>query len=105
MPSSKYIATTMGNRVKGLSSTSKGSDVIGGAVPLLLKNIIQKTQTTGGSLEVKSNVMVGTVTSSAPSRAVGKTSGGELLNKIQQLKFGKGTAQRKNTEGNIKFIF
>jgi hypothetical protein len=88
--------------MKGFS-TGK-SDLVGGAVPLLLKNSILKTPIKGGALTEpsKSNIMVGTITSSAP--IVGKTSGGELLNNIAKLKFGKGVKLRKDQE-NIKFIF
>ena len=77
MPSSRYVPTTSANRVRGFSSTGKSSDLVGGAVPLLLKNSILKTPIKGGALTEpsKSNIMVGTITSSAP--IVGKTSGGE----------------------------
>ena len=104
MPSSRYVPMTSGNRMKGFSSTGKSSDLVGGAVPLLLKNSILKTPIKGGALNEpsKSNIMVGTITSSAP--IVGKTSGGELLNNIAKLKFGKGVKLRKDQE-NIKFIF
>ena len=104
MPSSRYVPMTSGNRMKGFSSTGKSSDLVGGAVPLLLKNSILKTPIKGGALNEpsKSNIMVGTITSSAP--IVGKTSGGELLNSISRLKFGKGVKLRKDQE-NIKFIF
>ena len=103
MPSSRYVPMTSGNRMKGFSSTGK-SDLVGGAVPLLLKNSILKTPIKGGALNEasKSNIMVGTITSSTP--IVGKTSGGELLNNIAKLKFGKGVKLRKDQE-NIKFIF
>jgi len=95
---------TSGNRMKGLSTTGKSSDLVGGAVPLLLKNSILKKPIKGGALNEasKSNIMVGTITSSAP--IVSKTaSGGELLNSISRLKFGKGVKLRK--DDNIKFIF
>ena len=104
MPSSRYVPMTSGNRMKGFSTTGKSSDLVGGAVPLLLKNSILKTPIKGGALTEpsKSNIMVGTITSSTP--IVGKTSGGELLNNIAKLKFGKGVKLRKDQE-NIKFIF
>ena len=104
MPSSRYVPMTSGNRMKGFSTTGKSSDLVGGAVSLLLKNSILKTPIKGGALTEpsKSNIMVGTITSSAP--IVGKTSGGELLNNIAKLKFGKGVKLRKDQE-NIKFIF
>ena len=95
MPSSRYVPTTSGNRMKGFSSTGKSSDLVGGAVPLLLKNSILKTPIKGGALaeQSKSNIMVGTITSSVPTN-VTKTVGGELLNSIVKLRFGKG-ANRK----------
>ena len=107
MPSHRYVPTTSGNRMKGFSTTGKSSDLVGGAVPLLLKNSILKTPIKGGALNepTKANIMVGTITSSVPTKEVGKTSGGELLNSIQRLKFGKGVKSRKEQEGNIKFIF
>ena len=105
MPSLSYIPTTKGNRIRGYSSTGKSSDLVGGAVPLLLKNSILKEPVTGGALNEKprSNIMVGTITASVPTKAVAKTSGGELLSKIQNLKFGKSVKSRK--EENIKFLF
>ena len=104
MPSSRYVPMTSGNRMKGFSSTGKSSDLVGGAVPLLLKNSILKTPIKGGALNEpsKSNIMVGTITSSAP--IVGKTSGGELLNNIAKLRFGKGVIKSRKDD-NIKFIF
>jgi hypothetical protein len=106
MPSSRYVPTTSGNRIKGFSSTGKSSDLVGGAVPLLLKNSILKTPIKGGALNEpsKANIMVGTITSSFPTNVVSKTVGGELLNSIAKLRFGKG-AKRKEAESNIKFIF
>ena len=64
-----------------------------------MKNVIQKVK--GGALdEGKGNcVIVGTIC--APS-FIPKSSCGELLNSIQNLKFGRGTT-RKND--NIKFLF
>ena len=105
MPSSRYVPMTSGNRMKGFSSTGKSSDLVGGAVPLLLKNSILKTPIKGGALSEtsKSNIMVGTITSSSVP-TVSKSSGGELLNSISRLKFGKGVKLRKDQE-NIKFIF
>ena len=104
MPSSRYVPMTSGNRMKGLSTTGKSSDLVGGAVPLLLKNSILKTPIKGGALneQSKSNIMVGTITSSAPTNVVSKTSGGELLNSIAKLRFGKGLSRK---DEKIKFIF
>ena len=106
MPSSKYVPMTSGNRMKGFSSTGKSSDLVGGAVPLLLKNSILKTPIKGGALNEpsKANIMVGTITASVPTNVVSKAVGGELLNSIAKLRFGKG-AKRKDTESNIRFIF
>jgi hypothetical protein len=97
---------TSGNRMKGLSSTGKSSDLVGGAVPLLLKNSILKTPIKGGALNEpsKANIMVGTITSSVPTNVVSKAVGGELLNSIAKLRFGKGV-KRKEAESNIRFIF
>ena len=107
MPSSKYIPTSSRGRIIGLSSTGKSSDIVGGAVPLLLKNSILKTTIKGGAINEpsRSNIMVGTVTSSVPTRVLEKTvSGGELLSNMQKLKFGKGVKSRKSEE-NIRFLF
>ena len=105
MPSSKYVPMTSGNRMKGLSTTGKSSDLVGGAVPLLLKNSILKTPIKGGALSesAKSNIMVGTITASVPTNVVSKAVGGELLNSIAKLRFGGKRVKRK--EENIKFIF
>ena len=100
MPSPQYVSMTSRGRIKSFSENRKGSDMIGGAVPLLLNRII-KEPIKGGAIDVPrtSNILVGTVTSSntQPSR------GGELLNSIQKLKFGKGT--KKRSDQNIKFLF
>ena len=106
MPTSRYVPMTSGNRMKGFSSTGKSSDLVGGAVPLLLKNSILKTPIKGGALNEpsKANIMVGTITASVPTNVVSKTVGGELLNSIAKLRFGKGVKSRKDQE-NIKFIF
>jgi len=106
MPSSRYVPMTSGNRMKGLSSTGKSSDLVGGAVPLLLKNSILKTPIKGGALNEpsKANIMVGTITASVPTNVVSKAVGGELLNSIAKLRFGKGV-KRKEAESNIRFIF
>jgi hypothetical protein len=90
--------------MKGLSTTGKGSDLVGGAVPLLLKNSILKTPIKGGALNEtsKANIMVGTITSSVPTN-VTKTVGGELLNSIAKLRFGKGVKRKE--QDTIKFIF
>ena len=104
MPSSRYVPMTSGNRMKGFS-TGK-NDLVGGAVPLILKNSILKTQIKGGAINEpsRSNIMVGTITSSVPTNVVSKIEGGELLNSMARLKFGKGLKSRKD-ETNIKFIF
>lgn len=107
MPSSSYIPTSSRGRVKGFSTTGKSSDLIGGgAVPLLLKNSILKNAVLGGSLlneKTRSNIMVGTITSSGPTKSIVK-SWGELLNSMQRLKFGKSVKPEKERE-NIRFIF
>jgi len=105
MPSSRYVPMTSGNRMKGFSSTGKSSDLVGGAVPLLLKNSILKTPVKGGALNQpsKANIMVGSITASVPTNVVSKAVGGELLNSIAKLRFGKGV--KRNEQENIKFIF
>ena len=104
MPSSRYVPMTSGNRMKGFS-TGK-CDLVGGAVPLLLKNSILKTPIKGGALNEpsKANNMVGTITSSVPTNVVSKIEGGELLNSIAKLRFGKGIQKSRNDD-KIKFIF
>jgi hypothetical protein len=99
MPSNKYVGSTSKGYINSHSTTNKSSYLAGGAVPLLLKNLI-KTPIKGSGVneQPKSNIMVGTITSTT------KTSkGGELLNSMQNLKFGKGA--KKRNESNIKFIF
>ena len=105
MTSSRYVPMTSGNRMKGFSSGK--SDLVGGAVPLLLKNSILKTPIKGGALneQSKSNIMVGTITSSVPTNVVSKIEGGELLNSMARLRFGKGVKSRNDADSNIKFIF
>ena len=100
MPSNKYVSLSSKGYMNSHSTTNKSNHLAGGAVPLLLKNLI-KTPIKGAGIEQpKSNIQVGMVT--MPS--VTKTSkGGELLNSIQSLKFGKGAKNRKDQ--NIKFIF
>ena len=103
MPSSKYVAISPKGRMQSFSSTVKNNQMVGGEVPMLLKNLI-KTPISGGSInEGKSNIMVGMITQ--PSTPVSSTvrRGGELLNNLQNLKFGKGKANRK--DANIKFVF
>ena len=104
MPSSRYVPMTSGNRMKGFSSGK--SDLVGGAVPLLLKNSILKTPIKGGAIneKSKSNIMVGTITSSVPTNVVSKIEGGELLNSMARLRFGKGVIKSRKDD-NIKFIF
>ena len=94
MPSSKYIAVDSHARIPSFHK-----NIFGGSAPLLLKNFIREVK---GSVsdESKSNrVIVGTICS--PS-SIPKSSGGELLNCIQNLKFGRGT---KRENDNIKFLF
>ena len=99
MTSSKYVAITPKGRLLSFSETTKNNQMVGGAVPLLLKNLI-KTPVTGSGLESgKSNIMVGMIT---PSTAR-VTTGGELLNNLQKLRFGKGKANRN--QSNIRFVF
>ena len=101
MPSSKYVAMTPKGRLTSLSETNKSSQIAGGAVTLLLKNIVKAPIAGAGLNEpAKSNIMVGTITPQGSSKI---TTGGELLNKLQNLKFGKGKANRN--QSNIKFIF
>ena len=97
MPSSRYIAVDSHSRIPSFHK-----NIYGGAAPLLLKNIIRQPIIKGGDLDGgKSNrVIVGTVCSPVN---IPKSSGGELLNSIQNLKFGKG-AKRKSDQ-NIKFLF
>ena len=108
MTSSKYVAISPRGRLLSFSETVKNNQIVGGEVPLLLKNLI-KTPIQGSGLESgKSNVMVGMITQpstpSTPSTSSSKgTTGGELLNSLQKLKFGKGKGNRKDS--NIKFVF
>ena len=99
MTSSKFVGISSKGRVFSHSSTNKSSNMAGGAVTVLLKNLI-KTPIKGSGIndQPKSNIQVGTITQPRKS-----TSGGELLNSIQNLKFGKGAKSRKSS--NIKFIF
>ena len=107
MTSSKYVAISPRGRLLSFSETVKNNQIVGGEVPLLLKNLIKKTPITGSGLESgKSNIMVGTITtpSSTPSISSSRgTTGGELLNSLGKLKFGKGKGNRK--ESNIRFVF
>jgi hypothetical protein len=98
MPSNKYVGFTSKGYINSHSTTNKSSHLAGGAVPLLLKNLI-KTPVKGSGIEQpKSNIQVGMIT--APSKV---SKGGELLNSMQNLKFGKGA--KKRNDSNIKFIF
>ena len=97
MQSHRYVDLSSRGRIKGFSGKS-----VGGAIPLLLKNVI-KEPIKGGALqqdEGKANIMVGTITQTPTP----KYSGGELLNSVSKLKFGKGM-KRKDKESNIKFLF
>ena len=104
MPSSSYVPMSNRGFIKGFSKQT-----VGGEIPLLLSKII-KEPIKGGALEepAKSNIMVGQITKSivTPERAATteiKSVGGELLNNLSKLKFGKGTKSRKDE--NVKFIF
>ena len=101
MPSSSYIPTSNRGMVKGFSKQT-----VGGAVPLLLSQIV-KEPIKGGALEEKprSNIMVGVITKGkeVPEKAVVKSVGGVLLNNLSKLKFGSGTKSRE--QSNIKFIY
>jgi hypothetical protein len=104
MPSHKFVDISARGRSKGFSGLSKNAGLVGGAVPMLLKNII-KEPIKGGALQEKgkSNIMVGTVTASVPSPTTEKLKTGELLSSISKLKLGKGI--KKKNEGTIKFLF
>ena len=106
MPSHKFVDISARGRSKGFSTVSRNAGLLGGDVPMLLKNII-KEPIKGGALQEKgkSNIMVGTVTASVPSPTTEKltTGNGELLSSMQRLKLGKG--MKKKNEGNIKFLF
>ena len=103
MPSGKYVAVSPRGRMQSFSNTSKNNQMVGGEVPLLLKNLI-KTPISGAGMNEggKSNIMVGMITQQS-TPASSKMRGGELLNNLQKLKFGKGKANRN--EANIKFVF
>ena len=105
MPSNRYVGISSKGRMKGFSETSKNNQIVGGEVPLLLKNLIKTPITGSGINEGKSNIMVGMITQpSTPSSSTTKVrSGGELLNNLQNLKFGKGKANRN--QSNIRFVF
>ena len=107
MPSHKFVDISARGRSKGFSGVSRNAGLLGGAVPMLLKNII-KEPIKGGALQEKgkSNIMVGTVTASVPSAKPTEkltTGNGELFSSISKLKLGKG--MKKKNEGNIKFLF
>ena len=103
MPSSKYVAISPKGRMQSFSTTVKNNQMVGGEVPMLLKNLI-KTPISGGSInEGKSNIIVGMITQPSVSVSSKMRTGGELLNNLQNLKFGKGKANRN--QSNIKFVF
>ena len=106
MPSHKFVDISARGRSKGFSGVSRNAGLLGGAVSMLLKNII-KEPIKGGALQEqgKSNIMVGTVTASIPlAKPTEKlTTGNELFSSISKLKLGKG--MKKKNEGNIKFLF
>ena len=107
MPSHRFVDISARGRSKGFIGASKNAGLVGGAVPLLLKNVIREP-IKGGALQEqgKSNIMVGTVTASVPSPTPTQkitTGNGELLSSISKLKLGKGVSKRK--EENIKFLF
>ena len=108
MPSHRFVDLSARGRSKGFTGTSKNAGLVGGAVPLLLKNVIREP-IKGGALQEKgkSNIMVGTVTASVPSPTPTEkitTGNGELLSSISKLKLGKGVSKRKEDQ-NIKFLF
>ena len=82
MPSPQYVSMTSRGRIRSFSEKRKGSDLIGGGVPLFLNRII-KEPIKGGAINVPrtSIILVGTVTSSNTQQP---TRGGELLNSIQK---------------------
>ena len=104
MPSGKYVAVSPRGRMQSFSNTSKNNQMVGGEVPLLLKNLI-KTPISGAGMneEGKSNIMVGMITQQSTPLSSKMRTGGELLNNLQKLKFGKGKANRN--DANIKFVF
>ena len=107
MPSHRFVDISARGRSNGFTGTSKNAGLIGGAVPLLLKNVIREP-IKGGALQEKgkSNIMVGTVTASVPSPTPTEkitTGNGELLSSISKLKLGKGVKRKEDQ--NIKFLF
>jgi hypothetical protein len=107
MPSHRFVDISARGRSKGFSGVSRNAGLLGGAVPMLLKNII-KEPIKGGALQEqgKSNIMVGTVTASVPSPTPTEkitTGNGELLSSISKLKLGKGVKRKEDQ--NIKFLF
>ena len=109
MPSHRFVDISARGRSKGFSGVSRNAGLLGGAVPMLLKNII-KEPIKGGALQEqgKSNIMVGTVTASVPSPTPTEkltTGSGELLSSIQRLKLGKGIKKKADQNSNIKFLF
>ena len=65
MPSPQYVSMTSRGRIKSFSENRKGSDMIGGGLPLLLNRII-KEPIQGGAIDVPrtGNILVGTLNSS-----------------------------------------
>ena len=109
MPSHRFVDLSARGRSKGFTGTSKNAGLVGGAVPLLLKNVIREP-IKGGALQEKgkSNIMVGTVTASVPSPTPTEkitTGNGELLSSISKLKLGKGVKKKEDQKSNIKFLF
>ena len=98
MPSTKYVGLSSKGYMNSHSTTNKSSNLAGGAVPLLLKNLIKTPIKGSGVEQARSNMQVGMITT--PSKI---SNGGELLNSMKNLKFGKGAKNRK--DDNIKFIF
>ena len=82
MPSPQYVSMTSRGRIKSFSENRKGSDLIGGGVPLLLNRII-KEPIKGGAIDVPrtSIILDRTVISSNTQKP---TRGGESLNSIQK---------------------
>ena len=98
MPSTKYVGLSSKGYMNSHSMTNKSSSLAGGAVPLLLKNLIKTPIKGSGVEQARSNMQVGMITT--PSKI---SKGGEVLSSMKNLKFGNGA--KKRNDDNIKFIF
>ncbi len=92
MVSSKFVGISSRGYVKSMTS-SKGSSIIGGDIPILLNKII-KEPIKGGALEEEgmSNRIVGIITKgteptgpAVPLERIKR--GGELINNLQNIRF------------------